>query len=67
MPFLTKMDGTRLYSDGQVCQIENAKLLAKWIPKAELHNFDYGRHMFFIEFRQQVDRLIRNFLMHHPL
>jgi len=56
-----------LGSDDQVCQIQNARLLAERIPRAELHIFDKGRHMFFIEFRQQVDRLIRNFLMHHPL
>jgi pimeloyl-ACP methyl ester carboxylesterase len=54
-------------SDDQVCRIENAKLLAERIPNAELHIFDSGRHMFFIEFRRRVDRLILDFLRHHPL
>ncbi len=53
--------------DDAVCPSANATLLAKRIPGAELHSFNGGRHMFFIEFRQQVNRLVLDFLAHHPL
>jgi len=36
--------------------------LAGRIPDAEFHFFERGRHMFFIEFRQQVNRLVLGFL-----
>jgi pimeloyl-ACP methyl ester carboxylesterase len=54
-------------SDDQVCPAANARLLAERIPGAELRIFEKGRHMFFIEFRQQVNALVREFLARHPL
>ncbi len=54
-------------SDDPVCPSENANLLAGRIPGAELRMFDKGRHMFFVEFRQKVDRLVLDFLKWHPL
>jgi pimeloyl-ACP methyl ester carboxylesterase len=54
-------------SDDPVCPGENARLLAERIPEAELHIFNRGRHMFFIEFRQPVNSLILDFLARHPL
>ncbi len=53
--------------DDAVCPGANASLLAERIPDAELHMFDRGRHMFFIEFRRQVNHLILDFLRRHPL
>ncbi len=54
-------------SEDQVCPSANANLLAERIPGAELRIINRGRHMFFIEFRQQVDATILNFLARHPL
>ncbi len=54
-------------SDDLVCPSENANLLAERIPNAELQIFKKGRHMFFVEFRQKVDRLVLDFLKQHPL
>ena len=53
-------------SDDPVCPSANANLLAEHIPHAELHVFDKGRHMFFVEFCQKVDKLILEFLARHP-
>ncbi len=53
-------------SDDPVCPSANAHLLAERIPGAELRLFDKGRHMFFVEFRQQVNTLILDFLARHP-
>ena len=53
--------------DDPVCPIENANLLAEKIPDAELQMFKQGRHMFFVEFRQQVNRLVLDFLARHPI
>jgi len=53
--------------DDPVCPSENASLLAERIPNAELHFFDRGRHMFFIEFRQRINRLVLDFLKRHSL
>ena len=53
--------------DDPVCPSENANLLAQRIPNAELRRFDKGRHMFFNEFRDRVDRLALDFLRRHPL
>jgi 3-oxoadipate enol-lactonase len=53
--------------DDPVCPVENANLLAGRIPDAELHFFDRGRHMFFIEFRQKVNHLALDFLKRYPL
>jgi len=54
-------------SDDAVCPSANAHLLAERIPGAELHLFDKGRHMFFVEFRQRVNVVILDFLARHPL
>ncbi len=53
--------------DDPVCPPENANLLVERISGAELRMFDKGRHMFFIEFRQEADRFILDFLARHPL
>ncbi len=45
----------------------NAPLLAGRIPHAELCLVPRGRHMFFIEFRKEVDRIVMDFLKRHPL
>ncbi len=54
-------------SDDQIVPAANAQLLAGRIPQAELYLVRRGRHMFFIEFRKEVDRVVRNFLARHPL
>ena len=54
-------------SDDPVCPKANADLLAERIPGADLYVFKRGRHMFFIEFRQQVKRLVTDFLARHSL
>ncbi|MCL4393891.1 MAG: alpha/beta hydrolase [Chloroflexi bacterium] len=54
-------------SDDEVVPLENANLLAKRIPGAELYVVRGGRHMFFIEFRGEVDRVVSKFLARHPL
>ena len=54
-------------SDDQVAPVANAHLLAERIPGAELYLVRGGRHMFFIEFRDEVDRVVKEFLARHPL
>ncbi len=54
-------------SDDRVVPVANAHLLAERIPGAQLHLVKRGRHMFFIEFRKEVDRRVLDFLAHHPL
>jgi pimeloyl-ACP methyl ester carboxylesterase len=54
-------------SDDQVTPAANAQLLARRIPHAELYLVRRGRHMFFIEFRKEVSRVVKAFLARHPL
>ncbi|MCL4562320.1 MAG: alpha/beta hydrolase [Chloroflexi bacterium] len=54
-------------SDDPVCPSQNANLLAERIPGAELYIISKGRHMFFIEFRQKVNRIVLDFLSRHPI
>ena len=54
-------------SDDPVCPSRNAELLAGQIPGAELRLIPDGRHMFFIEFRKHVNRLILDFLAQHSM
>ena len=54
-------------SDDQVVPVTNAHLLAQRIPGAELYMVRGGRHMFFIEFRAEVNRIVKEFLARHPL
>jgi 3-oxoadipate enol-lactonase len=54
-------------SDERIVPIENAHLLAERIPGAEVHIVRGGRHMFFIEFRSEVNRVVKEFLARHPL
>jgi 3-oxoadipate enol-lactonase len=54
-------------SDDQVVPVANAHLLAERIPGAELYLVRGGRHMFFIEFRAEVNRVVKEFLARHPL
>ncbi len=54
-------------SDDQVAPVGNAYLLAERIRGAELHLVRGGRHMFFTEFRGEVNRVIEEFLVRHPL
>jgi len=50
-----------------VAPVANAHLLAERIPGAELHLVHGGRHMFFLEFRREVNRVVMDFLTRHPL
>lgn len=54
-------------SDDQACPPQNAELLDERIPDSELQIIEGGRHMFFVEFRQKVNRLVLDFLTRHPL
>jgi pimeloyl-ACP methyl ester carboxylesterase len=54
-------------SDDQIAPVANANLLAERIPGSELYVVQGGRHMFFIEFRAEVDRVVKEFLARHPL
>jgi 3-oxoadipate enol-lactonase len=54
-------------ADDPVCPSANADLLAERIPGAELSIIPKGRHMFFIQFRQQVNKIILDFLSRHPI
>lgn len=53
--------------DDRVTPVANARLLAERIPGAEVHLVRRGRHMFFIEFGAEVDRVIKAFLARHSL
>ena len=50
-----------------VAPVANAHLLAERIPGAELHLVHGGRHMFYLEFRGEVNRVVMDFLGRHPL
>ena len=54
-------------NDDPVVPPANARLLQERIPGAALHLVRRGRHMFFIEFSREVDRLVNNFLARHAL
>lgn len=45
----------------------NAPLLAERIPGAELHLIAGGRHGFFVEHRDEANRVVLDFLARHPL
>lgn len=45
----------------------NAYLLAERIPGAELSIIKSGRHLYFVEFRSEASRIVRDFLRRHPL
>ncbi len=51
----------------EIAPVANARLLAERIPDAELYLVPRGRHMFYLEFRAEVDRVIGDFLQRHPL
>jgi len=53
--------------DDRVVPTANAHLLAERIPGAEIYLVRKGRHMFFIEFRAEVNRVVKEFLGRHPL
>ncbi len=54
-------------TDDPITPVANAHLLAERIPGSELYLVRGGRHMFFIEFRAEVDRTVKAFLARHPL
>lgn len=54
-------------SEDPVCPSMNAGLLAEGIPGAELRFVKEGRHMFFVEFRQEVNDIVLDFLSRHPI
>jgi pimeloyl-ACP methyl ester carboxylesterase len=54
-------------SDDLVNPTGNAYLLAERIPHAELAIIEGGRHGYFIEFREEADRIVNDFLARHPL
>jgi pimeloyl-ACP methyl ester carboxylesterase len=51
----------------EIAPAANAHRLAERIPGAELHIVPRGRHMFYLEFRTEVDRVIGDFLQRHSL
>jgi 3-oxoadipate enol-lactonase len=54
-------------SDDPVCPAGNANVLAERIPGARLSMIEKGRHMFFIEFRQKVNKIVLEFLAQHTI
>lgn len=54
-------------SDDPVVPVRNAYLVGDRIPGAELYLVPRGRHMFFIEYREEVDREVTRFLARHAL
>ena len=54
-------------SNDQVTMTANATLRAERIPGAELSIVEGGRHMFFLEFREEAGRVVKEFLARHPL
>jgi 3-oxoadipate enol-lactonase len=54
-------------SDDRVNPTANAPLLAERIPGAELYVLQGGRHLFFVEFREEASRVVNQFLAKHPL
>lgn len=54
-------------TDDGITPVANAKILAERIPNAELQLIEGGRHMFFLEFQKQVNKLVLEFLGRHPL
>jgi 3-oxoadipate enol-lactonase len=54
-------------SEDRINPTANAYLLAERIPGAELYIVDGGRHGFFMEFREEANRVINDFLARHPL
>jgi pimeloyl-ACP methyl ester carboxylesterase len=54
-------------SEDQVNVTANAYLLAERIPGAEIYIVEGGRHLYFIEFRQEASRVVNQFLARHPL
>jgi len=50
-----------------IAPVGNAKILAERIPGAELQLIEGGRHMFFLEFQKQVNKLVLAFLERHAL
>lgn len=54
-------------SDDEVNPTANAKLLADRINGAELYIVEKGRHGYFIEFREEASRVVKDFLARHPL
>ncbi len=54
-------------SDDSVNPTANAYLLAERIPNAELYIVEGGRHGYFIEFREESNRVVNEFLARHPL
>jgi len=54
-------------SDDKVNPTANAPLLAGRIPGAELYILQDGRHLFFVEFREEASRVVIEFLARHPL
>ena len=54
-------------SEDVVNPTANAYLLAERIPNAELSIVEGGRHGYFIEFREEASRVVKEFLARHPL
>ena len=54
-------------NDDRVNPTANAPLLAERIPGAELYVLQGGRHLFFVEFREEASRVVNEFLAKHPL
>ena len=54
-------------SEDRLNPTANAYLLAERIPGAELYIVEGGRHGYFVEFREEANRVVKAFLARHPL
>lgn len=54
-------------SDDRLNPTANAPLLAERIPGAEIYLLNGGRHLYFIEYREEASRVVNEFLAKHPL
>ena len=53
--------------EDQLAPTANASLLAERIPGAELSLIKGGRHGYLVEFREEISRVVNEFLARHPL
>lgn len=54
-------------SEDQMNPVANAYLLAEQIPGAELYIIKGARHGYTLEFREEANRVVNDFLARHPL
>jgi pimeloyl-ACP methyl ester carboxylesterase len=54
-------------SDDRINPSANAELLVKRLPNARVHIVRGGRHCFHLEYREEANRVVMEFLAAHPL